>query len=422
MTRLLSALLLLLAGCCGTCPPREARVVLQDPPGFRGWCCAFGYGMTGVLPVVYLDNTVDGPTFVEHAYGGSLGEDNGILYTCRGGFLDTTHVRDFVDWTAFLYEQLRSHYWTGRPIELPPQAARAITLRTTPRGRPPSDELLLGIASRVAWEFSVWHEVVTWYGWKSTYVFPEQLSAFSPEDLVSNLLGVRLGADVIRRLKREPKLGYDQAVSRELRRLLRSLHPVSREQTKRALDAVEGEDGWWDRSKGLPRNDAVPRRYLSLGPVLTPWPVPRPARFCPQPDAHPGHRPLQLQVPTRAPAGDLLASYYELRIAVDRDDVPKLPLPPGKTVIGSAWLPALVAHVRREVKQAFGPLGDRPERPTVYRLSGGRRLVVYRSDRGHWQVQVQVGDHVRHSRAFRSRADLWGYLAKIKKRKQKSSG
>ena len=38
-----------------------------------------------------------------HHYLGSKSENNGILYTKRGGFIDFGHLRDIIDWTAFLY-------------------------------------------------------------------------------------------------------------------------------------------------------------------------------------------------------------------------------------------------------------------------------------------------------------------------------
>jgi Protein of unknown function (DUF4056) len=37
-----------------------------------------------------------------------------------------------------------------------------------------------------------WHEIAIWYGWANVPMFSERPSAFSPEDMYSNLLGIRI--------------------------------------------------------------------------------------------------------------------------------------------------------------------------------------------------------------------------------------
>jgi hypothetical protein len=51
--------------------------------------------------------------------------------------------------------------------------------------------LVLWLAEWTAWQMSIWHETVTWFGWDAVPGFSEEASAFSPEDLYSNPLAAR---------------------------------------------------------------------------------------------------------------------------------------------------------------------------------------------------------------------------------------
>ncbi|OWA85706.1 hypothetical protein BV377_29140, partial [Klebsiella pneumoniae] len=43
------------------------------------------------------------------------------------------------------------------------------------------------LAGHLAFEIALWHEIAQWYGFQSVPGFSEEISAFSPEDLYSNL-------------------------------------------------------------------------------------------------------------------------------------------------------------------------------------------------------------------------------------------
>jgi hypothetical protein len=60
-------------------------------------------------------------------------ENNALLYTCRGGFIDIAHVRDNADWTLFLSATIARASLTGATIELPSEGgARRLRLRPLP--------------------------------------------------------------------------------------------------------------------------------------------------------------------------------------------------------------------------------------------------------------------------------------------------
>src|SRR5215831_6786687 len=146
-------------------------------------------------------------------------EVSGILYTCRGGFIDIAHVRDNADRTLFLAAQVGRLATTGGTINvtgdgakhriilkpLDPQLARKFGLR----------EVVVSLAEWLNIQAGIWHEIATWYGWAST-PFSERPSAFSPEDLYSNLVGMKITGTILRRHAAGDELEYNRAVTAAL--------------------------------------------------------------------------------------------------------------------------------------------------------------------------------------------------------------
>ena len=50
----------------------------------------------------------------------------------------------------------------------------------------------------MAYTMVTWHEILTWFGYKSVGIVPEYHSSFSWEDTYSNLLGTVLAARALR--------------------------------------------------------------------------------------------------------------------------------------------------------------------------------------------------------------------------------
>lgn len=102
----------------------EAWPTMQPQPLPKGLrpCCAFGYDLRAELlglpiPFYQLNNVVTADSLGHHQYNDHLysglanltglsGENNGIVYTLRGGFIDTAHVRDTADMTVYIFSQL----------------------------------------------------------------------------------------------------------------------------------------------------------------------------------------------------------------------------------------------------------------------------------------------------------------------------
>ena len=138
----------------------------------------------------------------------------------RGGIAETfdeSHVRDYADWGIFLGATNARTVEEGTTVELPPEGgSRRIVFEPVP------EELIerfgrLRIASTTAeaitFQLSIWHEIATWFGFASVPGFSEKASAFSPEDLYSNLLGIKLARALARRRSGREENIYNSSVT-----------------------------------------------------------------------------------------------------------------------------------------------------------------------------------------------------------------
>ncbi|MFP6640431.1 MAG: DUF4056 domain-containing protein, partial [Myxococcota bacterium] len=191
------------------------------------FCCAFGTNVgvrLGQMPIPFLrvGKVLDLEELGPHRYDGATaaidderpgafpgGEANGMMYTCHGGFLDTAHIREQVDWVAFFVSQLDRHLDTGVEVDLTPEGARRrLVLRPVPPElveRYGRNEVIVAVAQWLAYQGSVWHEIAQWYGWSLVNIYSEKVSGFSPEDPISNAIGLNLlsGADIEKVLESE---------------------------------------------------------------------------------------------------------------------------------------------------------------------------------------------------------------------------
>jgi len=264
-------------------------VDLPEPQRLRP-CCVFGNDI-GVqirsipLPGYEIQNVLDVDELGTHQYnkgsvsalprgqGGLISDEaSGILYTCRGGFIDISHVRDNADRTLYFAFQIGRIAATGGAFAIAGEGAeRRIVVR-------PLDarlvkaygfrEVVTRLAEWLDFQASIWHEIATWYGWSSTR-FSEQPSAFSPEDLYSNLVGAKIAATIIRRQEASSEIEYNRAVTVLLKDALGKLGPLPKDATRRAFEYVDGI--WWDSTKRVPDNQLVRHRNFNIGPSLSPW-------------------------------------------------------------------------------------------------------------------------------------------------------
>jgi hypothetical protein len=297
-------------------------------------------------------------------------EASGILYTCRGGFIDIAHVRDNADRTIYLASQITRMAVTGGTIPLTGEGARRrIVVKPLDRQLVRTyglREVVISLAEWLDHYAGLWHEIATWYGWSST-PFPERPSAFSPEDIYSNRLGARIAGTVVRRHTRATELVYDHEVTALLRDTMIELGPLPRAATRRAFEYVDGI--WWDSSKRIPDNLLVRHRNFDIGPELSPWTIPDAASFSTAPAARKEFdrycqgdwRPLRLRVPDRlgnVPFGRLATLEIEPSDLLIRNG---FPLPgSGRTMLTQDDFPHVIAAIERAADAELGPGAGSP--------------------------------------------------------------
>jgi hypothetical protein len=139
-----------------------------------------------------------GPIDDRGVRGLSCGEGDAIFYTCRGGFVDSAELREAADYTAYLITQFAAKLDqpTAR-IRLADYGAQLyVDYQEVPRAflvdPVERERVVLRLARWTAHQILVWREIAQWYGRSSHALFPEVASAFSPEDLSSSAIGVRM--------------------------------------------------------------------------------------------------------------------------------------------------------------------------------------------------------------------------------------
>lgn len=293
-------------------------------------------------------NFIDNNSLGRHCYENSLFENDGIVYTCRGGHIDIAHLRIAADYTRYLRDKTLkclTDSKTKLTFKLNVESSTYFVTLTYPenwRLLPPEEkekaahEIASELGQYFTFTMTTWHEVLTYYGYKCMAIVPEQPSAFSWEDIYSNLLGTRLGARAIEDKDR----GYNEAMTAMINEELESLQVQSR---KTAHDASEKMRGKWFEGFVLIN---MMERNLDIGAddgFVTPVLVP---------DVCENAEPLSLPVPSL----DAFNRYgFTMRFEVEpkefeRGKILSIIYPNGgeKRVQLAHDLPLIVEHIKEE--------------------------------------------------------------------------
>ncbi|HPO70533.1 MAG TPA: DUF4056 domain-containing protein [Anaerohalosphaeraceae bacterium] len=142
----------------------------------------------------------------------------------------------------------------------------------------------------LAFDATIWHEILTWFGVHFMGFEPEFNSAFSYEDLYSNLLGCRLAVDALQ----DEQNDYDRAMTQRLNAVLQELGVQPRQI---AVEAVKSVEGRWYTGGLIP--DMKMRNFdIGLDGFITPVLIEN-VKNCPDARA----------VPLPAPALERLQQY-----------------------------------------------------------------------------------------------------------------
>lgn len=281
---------------------------LKHPPRIIRVCCAFGTDLkVSVIPGYRYTKLTSPELLGTHHYLGDTSENNGILYTRSGGFIDFGHLRDLIDWTAYLYNLEKKSQKTGEIfIHLGFESGEKSLFVKVPSTE--KEEDLINLAGRIAYDLSIWHEITSWFGASAVPLVPEKFSSFSIEDVYSNLLGIKVAAEAIK-----SDLPFEEAVTNIIRSTLTELEAVSTiDETYQAMEGVR--DLWWTRKRRLPNNHVMLQRELGVYTVMTPWLVPGwESKIKP---------PYQLSLPETTADGIPLSEFYTLSFKLNH----KIPL------------------------------------------------------------------------------------------------
>jgi hypothetical protein len=258
------AALLMLAGCPN---PKQPRLRISSY-----------FGSIGSMQFT------DPAQMGSHSYNNSWEEKNGMLYTCRAGFIDVGHLREGADRTYYAYQLVQQAIMddeTSVTFSLIEPSEYHLTItypsdwRQMSRGerQMSARRIALKLGPYIAHRSMIWHEMITWYGFSSVGLFSEYISAFSWEDPYSDALGIHLASRAIR--KNRP---FDQAMTSLIAAALKELEVQSPLVTMQAFKKVEGQ--WFEG--GLYFFVKMNKRNFDVGfenGWIVPWLVPQ---ICPQ--------------------------------------------------------------------------------------------------------------------------------------------
>ncbi|GEA50940.1 membrane protein [Vibrio inusitatus NBRC 102082] len=259
---------------------------IDTPSGVRP-CCAFGINMKselGVVPVPFfrVNNMVDLSDLKVHLYNdgeqgvasslmGTGDESNGLIYTSKGGIIDTAHVRDTADYSLYLYTQIKGQLGKSKQIVLEDELrSRVIELKEQPLDMSKKEQAQaeIELSALLAYRLAQWHEIAQWFGFTSVAGFKEYPSAYSPEDLYSNMLGSLIVIELLEHNSNPTKEQYQGAFSRIFLRKLQELGAQDKDRTEEIMDNLDGK--WWDSDKRLPNKWVVKTRDYTPRLTITP--------------------------------------------------------------------------------------------------------------------------------------------------------
>lgn len=202
----------------------------------------------GYLPTPTLGTVFSGPEQLgQHGYRPNLSEHNGLVYTCKAGPIDMGHARKAADWTTFLAAKTYRQIMEDKPefsfrLYEPSRYFVTFTYPENWNDLPQQEkeriayEISTGVGRYLAFAGLTWHEIITWFGFKSKGFEPEHPSAFTWEETFSNLFGTHVATLALE----DSEHTYNQAMTLAFDAELRKLGAKPGHVSKRAAQSVRG--------------------------------------------------------------------------------------------------------------------------------------------------------------------------------------
>ncbi|MCE9589764.1 MAG: DUF4056 domain-containing protein [Planctomycetes bacterium] len=228
--------------------------------------CGIGGGPRGRFGYLPYADFGDPAHLGTHSYGFDIGSEmDGTYYSLRGGTIDLGHLRGAADLTKAAYRAAYDAIIEHEPefsvgpdmemttntvaLEYPPDwGTRTIAEREAVARR-----VALILAPAVGYQSTVWHEMLTWEGTAFALIDGpvEHESAFSWEDLYSDLLGANLSIQALERAHTDDK-AYNRAMTGLINDELKRLGVVPASRAQKITRTVEGT--WYKEGHILQRN------------------------------------------------------------------------------------------------------------------------------------------------------------------------
>ncbi|MHC4755208.1 MAG: DUF4056 domain-containing protein [Planctomycetota bacterium] len=213
-----------------------------------------------------------------HSYFINPFEKGGIVYTCKAGHVDIDHVRGCADATKYFINRVRKTLLKGKSgfsfnmtLEMSTHKIDFIypenwDSMVWDRKEAIADEIAFEVGPYFAYTATVWHEILTWFGVHFGGFEPEFNSAFSWEDVYSNLVGTRLAVEALK----DPAMSYNDAMTVGIDRELRKLYVQPKSKAIWASDKMRGK---WYTGNLVP--DTKKRNFdIGLDGSVTPTLIP----------------------------------------------------------------------------------------------------------------------------------------------------
>ena len=336
---IISLLLFSISGCCSDQRPRLRLGAYFGAP----------------LGIEYPDPENLG----KHQYTSCWGEKIGLVYTCKGGFIDLGHVRDSADRAAYSSRVAYKNLLEGNKefsLRLMEPSKFFVNIKYPENWDSYADkektaqDISIKVGQYIAYNSMVWHEIITWYGYRYTIFFSEYISSFSWEDIYSDILG----AEIVGKALRENSDNYDDVMTRLIYDEIDNLgvQPVSI--AKKAEKAIKGK---WYHGAIYPFTK-LNKRNFDIGiddGYVSPWLVPG---ICENAE------PVSYAVPNLDFLEDLGFS-IEIKIepkVMVKNKIFKVVFSNGngKYIIPSEHFPLIIKDIIKKEKERNGPEVDVP--------------------------------------------------------------
>jgi hypothetical protein len=290
----------------------------------------------------------------KHGYTNGWSERNGLVYTYRGGFIDIGHLRDSADRTAYCTNVILEKIMNGETefsFKLQEPSVYFVTISypdnwgTLPDKEKIAKETASELGRYFAFTAVVWHEIITWYGYKCTGLFSEYVSAFSCEDIYSDVVGINIAAEALKNETYAFNDAMTMLIDKELQEL--NVRPVNT--VKSAVQRIKGH---WYKGGTYPFV-SLKKRNLDIGlddNFVTPWLVPGICENCepqlspvPQIDS-PNRHGFSVNLEIKP---GILESYKILRLIYPNGE--------GKFVNPPKHFPVIMEYINKIEIEKYGP-------------------------------------------------------------------